>query len=154
MAKGTYAAYAVCALLAAGALVLGGCAGSGGAQGGGGALGDSEKEASTGAVTTLNVPELVAQNPTATIAELIQGRVAGVHVVNGRITIRGVRSIQGSNDPLIVLDGIPLIVDPFTSHINTHDIQSINVLKDAASTAIYGSRGANGVIEIKTKKGR
>lgn len=150
MAKGTNA---IRSLLAAGALVLGGCAGSGAVQDDG-RLGDSEKEASTGAVTTLNVPEILEDNPTATIAELIRGRVAGVHVVNGRITIRGINSIQGNNEPLIVLDGIPLATDPFAAHINARDIQSINVLKDAASTAIYGSRGANGVIEIKTKKGR
>ncbi len=144
---------AMLALLITGALGVGGCAASGGAQNGR-ALGDSEKEASTGAVTTLNVAEILEEHPTATIAELLQGRVAGVQVINGRIRIRGVNSIQGSNEPLIVLDGIPLAVDPSASHINLHDIQSINVLKDAASTAIYGSRGANGVIEIKTKKGR
>ena len=144
---------AVLVLLITGALGVGGCAASGGAQNGR-ALGDSEKEVSTGAVTTLNVAEILEEYPTATIAELLQGRVAGVQVINGRIRIRGVNSIQGSNEPLIVLDGIPLAVDLYTSHINPHDIQSINVLKDAASTAIYGSRGANGVIEIKTKKGR
>ena len=144
---------AVLVLLITGALSVGGCAASGGAQNGS-TLGDSEKEASTGAVTTLNVAEILEENPTATIAEMLRGRVAGVQVINGRIRIRGVNSIQGSNEPLIVLDGIPLAVDLYTSHINPHDIQSINVLKDAASTAIYGSRGANGVIEIKTKKGR
>ncbi len=144
---------AVLVLLITGALGVGGCAASGGAQNGR-ALGDSEKEVSTGAVTTLNVAEILEENPTATIAEMLRGRVAGVQVINGRIMIRGVNSIQGSNEPLIVLDGIPLAVDPSTSHINPHDIQSINVLKGAASTAIYGSRGANGVIEIKTKKGR
>ena len=144
---------AVLVLLITGALGVGGCAASGGAQNGS-TLGDSEKEASTGAVTTLNVAEILEEYPTATIAELLQGRVAGVQVINGRIRIRGVNSIQGNNEPLIVLDGIPLAVDPSTSHINPHDIQSINVLKGAASTAIYGSRGANGVIEIKTKKGR
>lgn len=143
----------VLALLVTGAFGMGGCAALGGAQNGG-TLGDSENEASTGAVTTLDVAEILEDNPTATIAEMLQGRVAGVQVVNGRIRIRGINSIQGSNEPLIVLDGIPLAVDPFMSYINPHDIQSINVLKDAASTAIYGSRGANGVIEIKTKKGR
>ena len=140
-------------LLIAGGFYMSGCAASGGAHGGS-ALGDSEKEVSTGAVTTLNVAEILDERPIATIAELLQGRVAGVQVINGRIRIRGVNSIQGSNEPLIVLDGIPLAVDPSASHINLHDIQSINVLKDAVSTAIYGSRGANGVIEIKTKKGR
>lgn len=143
----------VLVLLITGALGAGGCAVSGGAQNGG-AVGDSAEEASTEAVATLDVAEILEENPTATIAELLQGRVAGVQVINGRIMIRGVNSIQGSNEPLIVLDGIPLVVDPSTSHINPHDIQSINVLKSAASTAIYGSRGANGVIEIKTKKGR
>ena len=140
-------------LFLTGALGISGCAASGGARDSD-TLGDSAKEASTGAVTTLNVSEILEDNPTATIAELLQGRVAGVQVINGRIRIRGINSIQGNNEPLIVLDGIPLVVDPSTSHINPHDIQSINVLKDAASTAIYGSRGANGVIEIKTKKGR
>ena len=143
----------VLVLLAMGALGMGGCAASGGAQNGG-ALGDSEKEASTGGVTTLDVAEILEESPTATIAELLQGRVAGVQVINGRIRIRGINSIQGSNEPLIVLDGIPLAGDPSMSHINPRDVQSINVLKSAASTAIYGSRGANGVIEIKTKKGR
>lgn len=143
----------VLVLFLTGALGIGGCAASGGAQDGG-TLGDSAKEVSTGAVTTLDVSEILQDNPTATIAEMLQGRVAGVQVINGRIRIRGVNSIQGSNEPLIVLDGIPLAVDPFMSYINPHDIQSINVLKGAASTAIYGSRAANGVIEIKTKKGR
>ncbi len=140
-------------LLVMGALGMGGCAASGGAQNGG-ALGDSEQEASTGGVTTLDVAEILEESPTATIAELLQGRVAGVQVINGRIRIRGINSIQGSNEPLIVLDGIPLAGDPSMSHINPRDVQSINVLKSTAAAAIYGSRGSNGVIEIKTKKGR
>lgn len=134
-------------------LSLGGCATSGRAQGDD-PLGDSSEEASAESGTTLDVAEILEEGMVSTIAELLQGRVAGVQVINGRIRIRGVSSLQGSNEPLIVLDGIPLAGDPSTTNINPHDIQSIKVLKDAASAAMYGSRGANGVIEIKTKKGR
>ena len=99
--------------------------------------------------------------------QLINGKVAGVQIVNGggspsgssTIRVRGGASLNASNDPLIVLDGVPLETGRisgagnFLSLINPSDIESMTVLKDASSTAIYGSRASNGVIIINTKKG-
>lgn len=89
---------------------------------------------------------------------LISGRVAGVNVTQGgrpgdgaAIRIRGGSSFSASNDPLVVIDGLP--VDKGLSSVNPNDIESFSILKDASATAIYGSRGSNGVILIKTKKG-
>ena len=92
--------------------------------------------------------------------QALQGRIAGVDIVSGggepgaesSIRIRGTRSISAGNDPLIVVDGIVGAVESFTD-INPDDIKTISVLKDASSTAIYGARGANGVILITTKGG-
>ena len=71
-----------------------------------------------------------------------------------RVRIRGSRSILGGNDPLYVVDGMVIqTIDGALYGINPHDVESISVLKDASSTAIYGSRGANGVILVKTKRG-
>ncbi len=94
----------------------------------------------------------------ANIQQAIQGRAAGVNVVNsgepgGRysaIYIRGLSSIYGNNQPLIVVNGFPTTTD-YLNMISPNDIERIDILKDAASCAIYGSRGANGVILIKTK---
>ena len=100
--------------------------------------------------------------------ELVNGKIAGVQIVNGggsptsvsTIRIRGGASLNASNDPLIVLDGVPMEVGGsisgggnFLSLINPNDIESMTVLKDASSTAIYGSRASNGVIILTTKKG-
>ena len=100
--------------------------------------------------------------------ELVNGKIAGVQIVNGggsptsvsTIRIRGGASLNASNDPLIVLDGVPMEVGGsisgggnFLRLINPNDIESMTVLKDASSTAIYGSRASNGVIIITTKKG-
>lgn len=100
--------------------------------------------------------------------ELVNGKIAGVQIVNGggsptsvsTIRIRGGASLNASNDPLIVLDEVPMEVGGsisgggnFLSLINPNDIESMTVLKDASSTAIYGSRASNGVIIITTKKG-
>ena len=99
--------------------------------------------------------------------QLINGKMSGVQIVNGggspsassTIRIRGGASLNASNDPLIVLDGVPMEVGGsvsgsgnFLSLINPNDIESMTVLKDASSTAIYGSRASNGVIIITTKK--
>ncbi|MBN2165739.1 MAG: TonB-dependent receptor [Marinilabiliaceae bacterium] len=104
----------------------------------------------------------------STPAELINGKVSGVQIMSGNgsptsgstIRIRGGASLNASNDPLIVLDGVPLESggitgnnSNFLSLINPNDIESMTVLKDASSTAIYGSRASNGVIIITTKKG-
>ncbi len=101
--------------------------------------------------------------------QLINGKVSGVQIVSGggsptdgsTIRIRGGASLNASNDPLIVLDGVPLesggvsgMGTNFLSLINPNDIESMTVLKDASSTAIYGSRASNGVVLITTKKGR
>jgi TonB-dependent starch-binding outer membrane protein SusC len=95
------------------------------------------------------------------IEKVLQGRVAGVTVSRApdgsiAVRIRGVTSIYGNNEPLYVLDGMPIQPGPNGSliGINPYDIESIQVLKDPADTAMYGVRGANGVILIKTKKSR
>ena len=72
----------------------------------------------------------------------------------GTINVRGVRSLSASNTPLYVVDGIPLMSNSGIETLNPQDIESIDVLKDASATAIYGSRGANGVILVTTKSGK
>jgi TonB-dependent SusC/RagA subfamily outer membrane receptor len=101
----------------------------------------------------------IERAPGQSLEELLQGRIAGVTVsrtADGGIAvrIRGQTSILGSNEPLYVLDGIPIQPGPDGSltGISVYDIESIEVLKDAVSTAMYGGRGANGVIVIKTKR--
>lgn len=101
--------------------------------------------------------------------ELVNGKIAGVQIVNSggsptsgaTIRVRGGASLNASNDPLIVIDGVPMEVGGsvsgsgnFLSLINPNDIESMTILKDASSTAIYGSRASNGVIIITTKKGK
>jgi len=119
--------------------------------------GSQAKSRLTGAVTSIGAKEFENQ-PVTRLDQVLQGRAAGVQVTNSggapggevRIRIRGANSITGSNDPLYVIDGY---VGADFSIINPNDIESLQVLKDAASTAIYGSRGANGVIIITTKRG-
>lgn len=103
--------------------------------------------------------EEISRTPARSALEALQGRVAGAIVTttpDGGISvrIRGATSILGSNEPLFILDGVPIDPGPGGSlvGINPADIASIEVLKDAASTSIYGVRGANGVIVITTKK--
>ena len=83
------------------------------------------------------------------IYEYLQGRVAGLEVNGTTLRIRGDRSILGSNEPLILVDGV---VTDDIGYITPDEVERIDVLKDASSTAIYGSRGANGVILITTRK--
>ena len=99
----------------------------------------------TGSVASIRTSDFNDLNMDVT--SVLQGRVAGVDVSNGSIIIRGAASINGS-DPLWIVDGVP------GSAPNVNDIESLEVLKDAASTAIYGARGAGGVILVTTKKGR
>ena len=101
----------------------------------------------------------IADQPGQPIEKVLEGRVAGVTVrrtSDGGIAvrIRGSTSLHGNNEPLYVLDGMPIQPGPggSLSGVNPHDIESIKVLKDPAETALYGARGANGVIIIKTKK--
>ena len=113
----------------------------------------------TGSVGKANVTDML-KAPVASFEDALAGRVAGVQVSsnqgqpgsNNEIVIRGANSLTQSNSPLYVIDGFP-IEDPSNAAINPADIESIDVLKDASATAIYGSRGANGVIVIETKKG-
>ncbi len=112
----------------------------------------------TGSIASVN-SEKLNEVPSTNITYALQNRVAGVDMTQTssqpgakmQIRIRGSRSLTASNDPLIVLDGIPFMGD--LSDINPADIKSMDILKDASSTAIYGSRGANGVILITTNKG-
>ncbi|WP_343700491.1 TonB-dependent receptor [Chitinophaga sp.] len=120
----------------------------------------------TGSVTSLKASQL-QEIPAVSIEQAVQGRMAGVQVqqTSGQpgagisMRIRGVSSIAGGNEPLYVIDGLPQFNDDVRgsnglSTINPSDIESIEVLKDAAATAIYGSRGANGVVMITTKSGK
>jgi TonB-dependent SusC/RagA subfamily outer membrane receptor len=156
------------------------------------ALKDDSKELSQVVVTALGVKkeqkalgyaaqqvsgDNVSTAKEANVVNQLQGKVAGVQITgssnlggSSRILIRGAKSIEGQNQPLFVVDGVPLDNSNFTTteqargalgydygnaiqDINTDDIESVNILKGAAASALYGARGANGVIVITTKKG-
>lgn len=113
----------------------------------------------TGALTRVGEKELKAM-PVKDALQAMQGKAAGVDITTnqrpgqtGSIKIRGVRSISADQDPLYVVDGMVLQASGI-DNINPNDIESIDILKDASATAVYGSRGANGVILISTKKGK
>lgn len=120
--------------------------------------GTQRKEAVTGSVASVK-GDVVREVPSANISQALQGRVAGVDITQTssrpgaemQIRIRGTRSLTGDNNPLIVLDGIPFVGS--LGDISSSDIKSIDILKDASATAIYGSRGANGVIMVTTNRG-
>jgi TonB-linked SusC/RagA family outer membrane protein len=113
----------------------------------------------TGAVAGINQKDIKSR-PVANALQAMQGKVAGVDITSnerpgqvGSINIRGVRSLTASNTPLFVVDGIPLSTGGI-DYLNPNDIETIDVLKDASASAVYGSRGANGVVIITTKKGK
>lgn len=113
----------------------------------------------TGAVAGITQQDIKSR-PVVTALEAMQGKIAGVDITSntrpgvlGDITIRGVRSLTASNSPLFVVDNIPLSTGTI-DNIDPNDIESIDILKDASATAIYGSRGANGVVIITTKTGK
>ena len=118
-----------------------------------------KKDQYVGTAATVDKDALKRKN-TADVSKSIAGEVAGVRVINtsgqpgseAKIRIRGFGSVNSSRDPLYVVDGVPY--EGAVSSINPDDIESMVVLKDATSTSVYGSRGANGVILITTKKGR
>jgi TonB-linked SusC/RagA family outer membrane protein len=120
--------------------------------------GTQRKEAVTGSVATVK-GDALREVPSANITQALQGRTAGVDISQNstkpgaalQIRIRGTRSLTGGNDPLVVLDGIPFAGS--LGDISSSDIKSIDILKDASATAIYGSRGANGVILVTTNRG-
>ena len=121
--------------------------------------GTQRKEAVTGSVANIK-GEVMREVPSANISQALQGRIAGVNMQQTsskpgalmQIRIRGSRSLSANNDPLVVLDGMPF--SGSISDINPTDIKTIDILKDASATAIYGSRGANGVIMVTTKTGK
>lgn len=122
------------------------------------AYGSAKKSNVTGAISSLS-SEKIAARPVSSVLSALSGAAPGVQIMNGSgqpgedpsIRIRGIGSYNASSDPLIVLDGVPF--NGSLSSINSDDIENVSILKDAASTALYGSRGANGVIMISTKKG-
>ena len=103
----------------------------------------------------------IENRPSANFADALQGQVAGLQVYTSSgepsegvsMRLRGIGSISSSNEPLFILDGSPISGGAFTA-INPSDIENVTVLKDASSTSIYGSRAANGVVVITTKRGR
>lgn len=120
--------------------------------------GSVERREITGSIASIGRQDIVSE-PTYSFESLLQGRAAGVDVVadsyrpgaGATVRIRGARSLVAGNDPLIVMDGIPIAGN--LMDINPSDIESIEILKDASATAIYGSRGSNGVILITTRRG-
>ncbi|HEX2077118.1 MAG TPA: TonB-dependent receptor [Longimicrobium sp.] len=141
--------------------------------------GEQQRRDVTGAVGTVNT-EALEDAPVQSMDQLLQGTVAGVHVTQASaapgggisIRVRGSSSISGSSEPLYVIDGFPVENDPEAASpgsggrvtatvpsnplaaLNPSDIESIQVLKDASATAIYGARGANGVVIVTTRRGR
>lgn len=144
------------------AIVLSGCSQSGATRQDDGkedevavGYGTQPKGNTTGAQTSVDVDD--ESRPIARVEEMLEG-VSGVRLLRSpgggiRVQIRGATSINGPNEPLYVVDGMPIEVDSGQglSWLNPSDIASIEVLKDASATSIYGSRGANGVVIIKTK---
>ncbi len=143
------------------------------------AYGTQAKGTVTGAVSSMRGDEKIEQIPIASLDKALQGNVAGVVATSAsgqpggrtQVRIRGIGSMSGNNEPLYVIDGVPIIgtenVSFFAAgdlssaeatnplaNINPNDIESISVLKDAAASALYGARAANGVILITTKRGK
>ena len=123
------------------------------------AYGTAKRSAFTGSAAMID-NEKIGQRQTSNVTNALAGQVAGVQTTSNtgqpgkdaEVRIRGIGSISASNKPLYVVDGVPY--DGELSAINTSDIESMTVLKDAASNALYGARGANGVILITTKRGK
>ncbi len=137
--------------------------------------GNTTKRLNTGSVGKVNA-KMIEQQPVSNMLAAMQGRVAGLNIIQNTgvpggsftVQIRGRNSIAGGNDPLYIIDGVPVISQPQGSEYsssstdygnplssyNPLDIESIEVLKDADATAIYGSRAANGVVLVTTKKGK
>lgn len=122
--------------------------------------GTMQRKDLTGAVSSINTATL-KERPVPSVGASLQGKLSGVMVqetggdLSGRFqfSIRGTGSVTGSNDPLIVVDGIPLFNNDLST-INNKDIVSVDVLKDASATAIYGARASNGVVIITTERGK
>ena len=134
------------------------------------AYGTARKEANTGSVATVS-GDVIAESPVSSVDKMLAGKMAGVQVTassgqpgaSSEIRIRGISSINAGNEPLWVVDGIPVMTGNYSYFTNTgnaiaavnpNDIESITILKDAAAASIYGSRAANGVILVTTKSGQ
>ncbi len=123
------------------------------------AFGKTTKAQFTGSASVISADDIV-KNQSSNITNNLSGKIAGVQGLSGngqpgtgsKIRIRGIGSMNASNSPLYIVDGVPYDTD--ISSINNADIESVTVLKDAASNALYGARGANGVIIITTKRGK
>lgn len=122
--------------------------------------GTQKKSDVTGSVASVSA-EALTNRPVNNALEALQGKAAGVDIKSserpgtvGSVRIRGNRSLSASNSPLYVVDGVPLMSASSIETLNPRDIESIDILKDASATAIYGSRGANGVIIVTTKQGK
>ena len=123
------------------------------------AFGTAKKEAFTGSAAVIKSDD-IAKSQQSNVAQALAGKVAGVQIANTSgqpgsspsIRIRGFSSLNAGNDPLWIVDGMPYSGD--LNNLNPNDIESMTVLKDAASNALYGARGANGVVMVTTKKAR
>jgi len=129
--------------------------------------GTQRRAATTGSISSVKAAE-ITQTPVTNVAQGLQARASGIQITqnnaapggNISVRIRGTNSINGSSEPLYIIDGIQIsnggaVTDPSPlSTINPNDIESVEILKDASATAIYGARGANGVILITTKRGK
>lgn len=123
------------------------------------AYGTSKKEAITGAVATVSAAD-IAKRPITSVTSVLEGAAPGIQVnnsygepgANPTVRIRGFTSVNGNNDPMYVIDGVQF--NGNITDLNPNDIESISVLKDATSAALYGNRASNGVIVITTKKGK
>ncbi|MDE6074549.1 MAG: TonB-dependent receptor plug domain-containing protein, partial [Muribaculaceae bacterium] len=107
-----------------------------------------KKEKMTGAITTISADKL-EDRYTPNLIQNLEGRVAGLSTYGGKPVIRGLGTLHGSTNPLLVVDGLP--IEGSLDDLNPYDIASINVLKDAAASAIYGARAGNGIIVVTTK---
>lgn len=120
----------------------------------------SQVKPKSNVATQVVTAQTIESRPNASVVQTLQGQVAGLNITtssgqpgaNSTIQLRGISSINGNTEPLFIIDGTPVDEDNFRS-INPNEIESISVLKDAGATAIYGNRGANGVIVMKTKTG-
>lgn len=112
---------------------------------------DVKKEKMTGSAVTLSADKLEDRHA-INIIDNLEGRVAGLSTYGGKPVIRGVGTISGSTQPLLVVDGLP--IEGTLEDLNPYDIESVNVLKDAAASAIYGARAANGIIVVTTKSAK
>ena len=122
--------------------------------------GTKQKGSITGSVTTVS-SDRIGQIPVASFDAALQGQVAGMQVItnsgapgaSATVRIRGISSLNAGTSPLYIMDGVQITAGDFSA-INAYDIENISIMKDASATSIYGSKGANGVIIITTKRGR